>query len=67
MYTHEELFDLIERALWTAGQTAAALLLADGVNLTDMATIKAGAVAAVAAGLSALKTGIRAHLARRAA
>lgn len=48
--------DLIERALYTAAETFLAVLVAAGTDYIDVATWKAAAVAAGAAGLSALKT-----------
>lgn len=50
--------NLIERALWTAGQTFLAVLVAAGTDYINVATWKAAAIAAGAAGLSALKTAI---------
>lgn len=51
--------NLIERALWTAGQTFLAVLVAAGTDYINVATWKAAAVAAGAAALSALKTSIQ--------
>lgn len=51
--------NLIERSLWTAGQTFLAVLVAAGADYINVATWKAAAIAAGAAGLSALKTAIQ--------
>lgn len=52
--------DTAERAIATAVQTFLALVLAG--SLTDVATLKAAGVAAVAAGLSVLKSAIAARI-----
>jgi len=54
----EELTDLLERALWTAGQSAAAAWVVG-------AGWKAVAAAGIGAGLSVIKTAARARLAKR--
>ena len=52
--------DTAERAIATAVQTFLALVLAG--SLTDVATMKAAAVAAVAAGLSVVKSALAARV-----
>ena len=52
--------DTAERAISTAVQTFLALVLAG--SLTDVATMKAAAVAAVAAGLSVVKSALAARV-----
>ena len=53
--------NLLERALWTAGQAFLAVLVAAGTDYIDVTTWKAAAIAAGAAGLSALKTALQEH------
>lgn len=48
--------DLVTRALWTFGQAFIAGLAVAASNVTDLATAKVALLAAVAAGLSAVKT-----------
>lgn len=50
--------NLIERALWTAAQSALTVLVAAGTGFVDVAVWKAAALAAGAAALSALKTSV---------
>jgi len=51
--------DLVERALWTAAQSFLTVLVAAGTDFVNIATWKAAAIAAGAAGLSALKTAVQ--------
>lgn len=60
MFHRVWLRDTAERAIATAAQTFLALVLAG--SLTDVATLKAAAVAAVAAGLSVVKSAIAARI-----
>ena len=53
MFTKRWLIDAAERVIVTALQAFAALLIA--APIIDMSTLKAAGVAAIAAGLSALK------------
>lgn len=50
--------NLMSRALWTAAQAALTVLVAAGTGFVDVAVWKTAALAAGAAGLSALKTAI---------
>lgn len=50
--------DLLERAAWTAVQSALAVVVAAGSGWLDVNVWKAAGVAGVAAGLSALKTAV---------
>lgn len=51
--------NLIERAAWTAAQSLLTVLVAAGTGWVDVATWKAAGIAAGAAALSALKTGLQ--------
>lgn len=51
--------DLIERAAWTFAQAFVAAVLMSLGDVVNVATLKAALVAAVAAGLSAVKTGVQ--------
>lgn len=53
--------DMVERAGWTALQTFLALVMADGANWAEQATWKKAAIAAIAAGVSALKSAYKQH------
>jgi len=57
MYNKERLLDLVERAAWTFVQAFAAVLV-----VTPVSGWKAALASAVAAGVSALKTFIKATL-----
>lgn len=50
--------DILERAAWTAAQSALAVLVAAGTGWLDVNVWKAAGIAGVAAGLSALKTSL---------
>lgn len=60
MFNRVWLKDCAERAVATAAQTFLALVLAG--SLTDVATLKAAGVAAVAAGLSVVKSMLAARI-----
>lgn len=53
--------NLIERAAWTAAQSALTVLVAAGTGFVDVQLWKAAALAAGAAALSALKTAVAEH------
>lgn len=48
--------DLLERAGWTFVQTALAVVLASGADFVNVSSLKAAAVAGLAAGLSVVKS-----------
>ena len=50
--------DTVERTLAAYATTFLGLLLADGVDLTNLSTVKAAAIAAIPAGLSVLKAAV---------
>jgi len=52
------LLDLAERTAATYATTFLGLLLADGVDLTSLGTLKAAAIAALPAALAVVKGGI---------
>ncbi|MFE6103177.1 holin [Streptomyces laurentii] len=52
------ILDTIERTVGTYAVTFLGLLLADGVDLTNVGSLKAAAIAAIPAGLSVLKAAI---------
>lgn len=60
MFNRVWLRDCAERSVATAAQTFLALVLAG--SLTDVATLKAAGVAAVAAGLSVVKSALAARI-----
>lgn len=50
------LIDAVERVLWTYTQAFLGLIIAVGIDTLSLGTLKAAAIAAIPAGLSALKT-----------
>ena len=56
------LIDIGERAAMTAVQAFLAVLLANAAGMTDMGTLRAAALAGVAAGLSVIKGALASRL-----
>jgi hypothetical protein len=50
--------DTVERVVGTYAVAFLGLLLADGVDLTDVGSLRAAAIAAIPAGLSVLKAAV---------
>lgn len=57
--------DMLGRAAWTAAQTGGALLVADAADWANPAVWKTASIAAIAAGLSSLKTAVKQKLEAR--
>ncbi len=57
--TKAQLRDLVERMAWTAAQAFLAVFAVTGVWGVDLSSAKQGAIAAIAAALSALKTAVQ--------
>ena len=55
MFTRAFLVDAAERVLVTYLEAFFALLITDGFNLTDLGALKLAAIAAIPAGLAAVK------------
>jgi hypothetical protein len=54
--------DIAERAAMTALQAFLAVLLANAAGMTDMATVRAAGLAALAAALSVVKSALASHI-----
>ena len=54
--------DIAERAAMTAAQAFIACLLANAAGMTDVATVRAAALAGLAAGLSVIKGALASRL-----
>lgn len=56
------ILDIAERAAMTAAQAFIAVLLANAAGITSMATVRAAALAGLAAGLSVIKGALASRL-----
>lgn len=54
--------DIAERAAMTAAQAFLAVILANAAGMTDVATVRAAALAGLAAGLSVIKGALASRL-----
>ena len=57
--TKQQLRDLVERAVWTAAQAFLGVFAVTGVWDADISSAKQGAIVAIAAAISVLKTAVQ--------